>query len=245
MPMLKESAAGAALLAFVLIAGGCQSTGGTGAANEAAGPVAMAATETPEGEAVAAAEAEATEVASVETEAAPAVAAACTAPRMAIAGPPPVPNKAASLAGGMVENAGRNAARNTGTMAANQVVGRIPGIGGVIGVATTQVAAKEVVKTAEDVRGKWTATDGAPTCGCTVEFSRPGMVMTKNVVKTAGCASPVLAGAARWQVVDTGFAKQDMVLYGADGKTVVARLDRKGVDYFQGEAGGQTVTIWR
>lgn len=244
MSMLKESAAGAALLAFVLIAGGCQSTGGTGAANEAAEPVAMAAAEAPEGEAAEAAEAEATEIASAETEAV-APAAACTAPRMAIAGPPPVPNKAASLAGGMVENAGRNAARNTGTAAANQVVGRIPGIGGVIGVATTQVAAKEVVKTAEDVRGTWTATDGAPTCGCTIEFSRPGMVMTKNVVKTAGCASPVLAAAARWQVVDTGFAKQDLVLYGADGKSVVARLDRKGVDYFQGEAGGQSVTIWR
>ncbi len=244
MFVTRKSAAFAAIVAFALFSAGCQTAGmhGGGQVSDAA----TSKTEAGEPAEGTAETAEAMETAAPEPAMSVAQGGACTAPRISLAdGPPPVPNKAASLAGGAAENVGRNVTRNTGTMAANQVVGRIPGFGGVIGVAATQTAGKEIVKTAEDVRGSWTATDGSPECGCKLEFSRPGMVMTKNVVKPEGCASPVLAKAARWQVVDTGFAKQDLVLYAADGKSILARLDRKGVDYFQGRVGGETLTVWR
>jgi hypothetical protein len=243
MPMMRECAASAALALLLLSAAGCQ-TGGLHASK----PVAAAEPAEP-APVTKTAEAAAPAASAKPADPKPALAvaaAACTAPRLALSGgPPPVPNKAASFAGGVAENAGRNVVRNTGVSAANHVVGRIPGIGGVIGVAASQTAGQEVVHTAEDVRGTWTATDGSPACGCKLEFARPGMVMTKNVVKPQGCLSPALAGAARWQVADTGFAKQDLVLYAADGKSEMARLDRKGVDYFQGSVGGETVTVWR
>lgn len=159
---------------------------------------------------------------------------------------PPVPNKAASIAGGVVENAGRNAVRNTATnVVTNQVTGRIPGFGGVVGAAATQTAAKEALPTAEDVRGTWTATDGSPRCGCQVEFSKTGMWVSDYVVAPKGCMHPGLAGAARFKIVDTGVASQDLVLLAADNTTEVARLDRKGLDYFQGNVGGVTMTVWR
>jgi hypothetical protein len=170
---------------------------------------------------------------------------ACTGTQISIA-VPPLPNKAASIAGGVAENAGRNAVRNTATnVVTNQITGRIPGFGGVVGAAATQTAAKEALPTAEDVRGTWTATDGSPKCGCQVEFSKSGLWVADYVVTPKGCSHPTLASAARFKVVDTGFASQDLVLLAADNTTEVARLDRKGLDYFQGNVGGVTMTVWR
>jgi hypothetical protein len=169
----------------------------------------------------------------------------CAAPRLALAGPPPIPNKMASFTGGAVENAGRNVARNTMNIGAQAVLGQIPGIGGVVAIASAQTANKEIIRTAEDVRGSWTATDGAPTCGCKIELDRSGLFVATNDVKPQGCATPALAQAAQWKVVDTGFASQDLVLFASDGATELVRLDRKGVDYFQGPVNGTIVTIWR
>lgn len=234
------------LSAAVVFIAGCQSAGRQNLAESAAlleeepSPATASAAAEPATASMAA------EPAVASVSAAAAGGGQCSGSQTVLAGgPPPVPSKVASFAGGVAENAGRNVARNTGTAAANQVVSRIPGIGGVIGVATTQVAAKEVVRTAEDVRGTWSVTDGSPDCGCELELSRPGMVVARNAVAAKGCASPLLNAATRWNVVDTGFAKQDLVLLAGDGKTEVARLDRKGIDYFQGVVGGTTYTVWR
>jgi hypothetical protein len=37
----------------------------------------------------------------------------------------------------------------------------------------------------------------------------------------------------------------DLVLFAEDNKTEVARLDQKSYDYYQGDVGGVTVTLWR
>jgi hypothetical protein len=165
---------------------------------------------------------------------------------MPLAAVPPVPNKAGAGAGAVGENIGRNVVRNVGTNVAGNVVARsIPGIGGIIGVAATQTAGKEIVHTAEDVRGTWTATDGAG-CGCQLEFTRPGMVVTRKVVTQHGCRSALWQQTARWnQEERPGFAKVDLVLYAEDGRTELARLDGKSTDYYQGPVGGELVTIWR
>jgi hypothetical protein len=165
---------------------------------------------------------------------------------MKIAAVPPVPGKGAAVASSVAENAGRNVARNVGTnVAGNVVASVIPGFGAIVGVAATQVAGREIIRTAEDMRGTWTATDGAG-CGCQLEFSRPGMVVAKKVVTPKGCRSPLWLNAGRWaQVERRGFAKVDLVLYAADGKTELARLDAKSSDYYQGAVGAELVTVWR
>lgn len=170
----------------------------------------------------------------------------CSAPRIQLAGgPPPPPEAITDFAGGVASNVGRNVTRNLATAGAQHVLGQIPGIGGVIAIASAQTAAKETIRTAEDVRGNWTATDGAPTCGCRVELSRSGMFIATNDVKAEGCATPVLARAAQWRLEKTGIMKEDLVLVAGDGASVLARLDRKGINYFQGPVGGVTVTMWR
>jgi hypothetical protein len=163
-----------------------------------------------------------------------------------IAAVPPVPSKGGAVASGIAENAGRNVARNVGTNVAGNVAARIlPGFGAVVGVAATEVAGKEIVRTAEDMRGIWTATDG-PGCGCHVEISRPGMVVARKVVTAKDCRSPLWQNAGRWaQVEKRGFAKVDLVLYAPDGKTELARLDAKSADYYQGAVGADLVTVWR
>jgi hypothetical protein len=163
-----------------------------------------------------------------------------------IAAVPPVPGKGAAVASSVAENAGRNVARNVGTnVAGNVVASVIPGFGAIVGVAATQVAGKEIIRTAEDMRGTWTATDGVG-CGCQLEFARPGMVVARKVVTQKGCRSPLWLNVGRWaQVEKRGFAKVDLVLYGADGKTELARLDAKSADYYQGAVGAELVTVWR
>jgi hypothetical protein len=176
----------------------------------------------------------------------PAMTAPAGACSMPLAAVPPVPNKAGAVASAVGENVGRNVVRNVGTNVAGNVVARsIPGIGGIIGVAATQTAGKEIVHTAEDVRGTWTATDGAG-CGCQLEFTRPGMVVTRKVVTPHGCRSALWQQAARWNYEERpGFAKVDLVFYGPDGRTELGRLDGKSADYYQGMVGSELVTVWR
>jgi hypothetical protein len=236
--MIEYNSARAALAALLLVVpvAGCQTLADAVPVTPAAASEAP-----PAGPAVITASIPATSQMSAAS-AAPGI---CAAPRLALAGPPPVPNKMASFTGGAVENVGRNVARNTMNIGAQAVLGQIPGIGGVVAIASAQTANKEIIRTAEDVRGSWTATDGAPTCGCKIELDRSGLFVTTNDVKPQGCATPALAQAAQWKVVDTGFASQDLVLFAPDGTTELARLDRKGVDYFQGPVNGTVVTIWR
>jgi hypothetical protein len=235
--------AGAAALAAVLVASACSTS-------DPSAPTATAAVTT--GDSAAPAADPAASASPTNTAAKPGAepkviaevpAGSCA---MKVAAVPPVPNKGSAIASNIAENTGRNVARNVGTnVAGNVVASVIPGFGAIVGVAATQVAGKEIVRTAEDMRGTWTATDG-PGCGCQLEFSRPGMVVARKVVTAKGCRSPLWLNAGRWaQVEKRGFAKVDLVLYGADGKTELARLDAKSSDYYQGTVGAEVVTVWR
>jgi hypothetical protein len=175
----------------------------------------------------------------------PGKAGACTGSQVAIT-VPPVPNKVGGVVSGAMENAGRNVTRNVGTnLVINNVAGQIPGIGGIIAVAATQEAGKEVVRTAQDMRGTWTVADGSPRCGCVMEFEKSGLIIADYVAKPKGCQHPALAAAARYKVVGSGMMTNDLVLFAEDNATEVARLDQKSYDYYQGEVGGVTVTLWR
>lgn len=170
---------------------------------------------------------------------------ACTGSQVAIT-VPPVPNKVGGVVSGAMEDAGRNVTRNVGTnLVINNVTGRIPGVGGILGVAATQEAGKEVVRTAQDMRGTWTVSDGSPRCGCVMEFEKSGLIIADYVAKPKGCQHPALAGAARYKIVGSGMTTNDLVLFAEDNKTEVARLDQKSYDYYQGDVGGVTVTLWR
>lgn len=170
---------------------------------------------------------------------------ACTGSQVAIT-VPPVPNKVGGMVSGTMDNAGRNVTRNVGTnLVINNVTGRIPGVGGIIGVAATQEAGKEVVRTAQDMRGTWTVSDGSPRCGCVMEFEKSGLIIADYVAKPKGCQHPALAAAARYKIVGSGITTNDLVLLAADNTTEVARLDQKSYDYYQGDVGGVSVTLWR
>jgi hypothetical protein len=170
---------------------------------------------------------------------------ACTGSQVAIT-VPPVPNKVGGMVSGAMDNAGRNVTRNVGTnLVINNVAGQIPGIGGLVAVAATQEAGKEVVRTAQDMRGTWTVSDGSPRCGCVMEFEKSGLIIADYVAKPKGCQHPALAGAARYKIVGSGITTNDLVLFAADNTTEVARLDQKSYDYYQGDVGGVTVTLWR
>jgi hypothetical protein len=170
---------------------------------------------------------------------------ACTGSQVAIT-VPPVPNKIGGVVSGAMDNAGRNVTRNVGTnLVINNVAGQIPGIGGLVAVAATQEAGKEVVRTAQDMRGTWTASDGSPRCGCVMEFEKSGLIIADYIAKPKGCQHPALAAAARYKVMGSGMTTNDLVLFAEDNVTEVARLDQKSYDYYQGDVGGVTVTLWR
>jgi hypothetical protein len=169
----------------------------------------------------------------------------CTGSQVAIT-VPPVPNKVGAAVSGAMDNAGRNVTRNVGTnLMINNVTGHIPGVGGIIGVAATQEAGKEVVRTAQDMRGAWTVSDGSHRCGCVMESEKSGLIIADYVAKPKGCQHPALAAAARYKVVGSGMTTNNLVLFAEDNATEVARLDQKSYDYYQGDVGGVTVTLRR
>lgn len=164
---------------------------------------------------------------------------------MPLASVPPVPNFAAGMAAGTAENVGRNVTRNVGAgVAKNAVASVIPGFGAIVGAAAVDVASTEVVKTAQDMRGAWTATDGKG-CACTLEFAKPGMVIAKKVITPKGCNSALWQHAARWNWGGKGFMGAEFVVLAKDNKTALARLEMKSYDYYQGTVNGELVTIWR
>lgn len=153
--------------------------------------------------------------------------AACTA----IAGPPAKPDKIADFAAATAENVGRNVARNV-------IFGQIPG-GGLL--------ATKVVRTTEDLNGVWKATDGSTTCGCTVDLRDRGLFGGANPKMIPKNCSSQLAG-AKFYSLGHSFTGYDapLTLFGSDGKTVVAKLNRDGIHYFSGAlSDGTAVTIWR
>ncbi|GAB4362979.1 MAG: hypothetical protein Kow0026_27190 [Oricola sp.] len=159
-------------------------------------------------------------------------------------GPPPKPAKGADFAQNAV---GKNIGRDVGRNAITMIGGRL---GGGIGGAVAGGLASNAIRTEQDLKGRWTITDGAPDCGCELDISSATNLQMKTANKgklsPAGCTS-MLAGAARWTLGHT-FTGYDapFQLLGADNKTVIASMKRDGVNYFSGTlADGTPVTMWR
>lgn len=159
-------------------------------------------------------------------------------------GPPPKPTKGADFAQNAV---GKNIGRNVGRNAITMIGGRL---GGGLGGAVAGGLASNAIRTEQDLKGRWTITDGAAECGCELDISSATNLQMKSAnkgrLKPTGCAS-MLAGAARWTLGHT-FTGYDapFQLLGADNKTVIASMKRDGVNYFSGTlADGTPVTMWR
>ncbi|MDP3525656.1 MAG: hypothetical protein Q8S27_13840, partial [Hoeflea sp.] len=177
----------------------------------------------------------------------PANPAACA---MALAGgPPPKPDKGADFAKNAV---GKNLARNVGRNVLGGMIG-----GGVIGATV----ASQVVRTEQDLGGKWMVTDGASNCGCEIQIRTGAGVIAQGFGTTSGyklkdakggnmsnisCTNPNLASARRF-ALGYSFTGYDAVLAieGGNGQPV-AELKRDGINYFSGTlADGTPVTMWR
>lgn len=167
--------------------------------------------------------------------------AACTRP---IAGPPAKPEKGADFAKNAV---GKNIGRNVGR---NLIAGLGGAVGGGLGQAVAGGVATEAIRTEQDLKGEWNATDGADTCGCTINVSSGvnllGNDVNKGKLTNATCTHPALAAVAAWELGQT-FTGYDAPLTIKDAKgAVVASLKRDGINYFSGTlADGRPVTLWR
>ena len=228
----------ATLVASTVVLAGCSTSGSDGQA------VADAAA----GTTVVAASAGGTAVAAAASGALP----TCSRP---IAGPPAKPAKGGDFVKhGVGGNLKRNIARNGIT----QIGGML---GGGLGAAVASGIAADRVRTAEDVDGRWQATDGANDCGCQVELVNgvgiPGFngrdtikfstdIAKTGKVKAAACRSPLLASAEAFGLGSTftGYGAP-FELRDASGNKL-ATMKRDGVNYFSGTmSDGTPVTLWR
>lgn len=169
---------------------------------------------------------------------------------MALAsGPPPKPAKGADFARNAV---GKNLVRNVGRNVLGNVIG-----GGVIGATV----ASQVVRTEQDLGGKWMMTDGASNCGCEMQIRTGAGVIAQGFgsssgyklkdakggnMKSISCSNPHLANAARF-ALGYSFTGYDAVLAieSRNGQPV-AEMKRDGINYFSGAlADGTPVTMWR
>lgn len=183
------------------------------------------------------------ETAAAPPGAAAAVAAApaqCAAP---IAGPPPKPARGADFAAATGKNLGKNVGRNV-------IAGMGSHIAGPFGGVIAGAVATEAIRTEQDLKGAWKATDGSPACGCALDVSSgvnlQGRTVYSGALKARGCGNPHLARVAKWNLGHT-FTGYDATLdlTASDG-TRLASLKRDGVDYFSGTlADGTPLTIWR
>ncbi|WP_306117238.1 MULTISPECIES: hypothetical protein [unclassified Roseitalea] len=160
-------------------------------------------------------------------------------------GPPPKPAKGADFAQNAVaKNVGRNVSRN--------VIANIGGrFGGGLGAAVAGGLARNTIRTEQDLKGSWTITDGAPDCGCRIDISSgvnlAGQSSNAGALEPSGCTS-LVSNAARWQLGGRSFTGYDttLKLLASDRRTVVATLNRDGINYFSGSlADGTPVTLWR
>ncbi len=164
-------------------------------------------------------------------------------------GPPAKPAKGADFAKNAV---GKNLARNVGRNILGNVIG-----GGAIGATV----ASQVVRTEQDMGGKWMATDGSNNCGCEIRIRTGAGVIAQGFGRTSGyklrdakggsmsnlsCSNPQLASVKRF-ALGYSFTGYDATL-AIEGKNgaPVAKLKRDGINYFSGNlADGTPVTIWR
>jgi len=169
---------------------------------------------------------------------------------MALAdGPPPKPAKGADFAKNAV---GKNLARNVGRNVLGNMIG-----GGVIGATV----ASQVVRTEQDLGGKWMVTDGASDCGCELRIRTGAGVIAQGFGRTSGyklkdakggnvnnisCSNPYLASAGRF-ALGYSFTGYDATLAIESGNgQPVAQMKRDGINYFSGTLpDGTAVTMWR
>lgn len=164
-------------------------------------------------------------------------------------GPPPKPTKGADFAKNAV---GKNLVRNVGRNVLGNMIG-----GGAIGATV----ASQVVRTEQDLGGKWMLTDGVSNCGCEVQvrtgagvtavgFGRTSGYRLKDAkagnMKNVSCSNPYLANAGRF-ALGYSFTGYDAVLAVESSKgEPVAQFKRDGINYFSGNlADGTPVTMWR
>lgn len=158
-------------------------------------------------------------------------------------GPPPKPSKGADFGKAAAKNVGKNISRNL----ISNIGARIAGpIGGAVagGVAASQIRAEQ------DLSGEWSATDGAQDCGCTVDIRSATnlnlKVSNNGRIRSTDCGNPLLSQIARWKLGHsfTGYNAKFELL--AKNGSVLATLNRDGVNYFSGTlADGTPVTLWR
>ncbi|MDZ7824156.1 MAG: hypothetical protein U5K75_09045 [Ahrensia sp.] len=176
----------------------------------------------------------------------PAAASVCTNPLAG--GPPPAPDKGSDFAKNAI---GKNLARNVGRNLLGSVVG---------GGAARCCCRPKLLRTEQDVGGKWQVTDGSPNCGCEIQvrtgsgFTRVGVIRDNYTIKPAntgsmtalGCTNSQLAAVARFGLGHsfTGYGAE-LEIKEAGGATV-AKLTRNGINHFSGAlADGTPVTLWR
>tara|TARA_R110000751_G_scaffold131275_4_gene233622 strand:+ start:46968 stop:47642 length:675 start_codon:yes stop_codon:yes gene_type:complete len=164
-------------------------------------------------------------------------------------GPPAKPAKGADFAKNAV---GKNLARNVGRNILGNVIG-----GGAIGATV----ASQVVRTEQDMGGKWMATDGSNNCGCEIRVRTGAGVIAQGFGRTSSyklrdakggsmsnltCSNPQLASVNRF-ALGYSFTGYDatLVIEGKNGAPI-AKLKRDGINYFSGNlADGTPVTFWR
>lgn len=164
-------------------------------------------------------------------------------------GPPPKPAKGADFAKNAV---GKNLARNVGRNVLGNMIG-----GGVIGATV----ASQVVRTEQDLGGKWMVTDGASNCGCEIQIRTGAGVIAQGFGRTSGyklkdakggtmknmsCSNGHLASVARF-ALGHSFTGYDAVLaIESINGLPVAEMKRDGINYFSGTlVDGTPVTMWR
>lgn len=186
------------------------------------------------------AETQAASVTAAYAEPAAGAAAQCA---MQIAGPPPKPAKGADFGSATAKNLGKNVSRNILANIGSRVAGPIGG-------AVAGAVAMDQIRTEQDLKGQWTATDGSPACGCILDiasaFNIQGKTVYSGKLSSRNCANPLLASVAKWNLGHT-FTGYDATFDLVDARGAkVAGLKRDGMDYFSGTlADGTPVTIWR
>ncbi|MGB7433083.1 MAG: hypothetical protein WA921_11510 [Ahrensia sp.] len=163
-------------------------------------------------------------------------------------GPPPKPAKGADIAKGL----GKNVARNVGRNILANTIG-----GGAIGATV----ASQVVRTEQDLGGKWMVTDGSSNCACEIRVRTGAGVVATGFGRASGyklrdakggsmqnmsCSNPRLTQVARFALgySFTGYDAK-LAVESASG-AAIAEMNRDGVNYFSGTlSDGTPVTMWR
>lgn len=159
------------------------------------------------------------------------------------AGPPPKPSKGADFGKATAKNIGKGMGRN--------LIANIGGaVAGPLGGAVAGGLAADAIRSEQDMKGRWTATDGSPTCGCSIDIKATTNLQMKTANKgklsPVDCGNPLLAQARGWTLGHsfTGYDAPFQLL-AADGASI-ATLNRDGVDYFSGTlSDGTSIVLWR